>query len=162
MSRSGQMTNGRQRCWRQGSPSTRERSWLWTSRCVHPSPRQAWRAQGPQLRMVQCWSEPVPTKRRSSPSSSRETDVIWWWELGDRGQMEHRGNHFCRHVGGRSRAGGPVCLAQIYSSGLARWTRMLAVSCGRSFADSLVSAKWDTWRGTEGARPDLADLFDEQ
>ena len=43
-----------------------------------------------------------------------------------------------------------------------RWTRMLAVSCGRSFADSLVSAKWDTWRGTEGARPDLADLFGEQ
>ena len=61
-----------------GSPSTRERSWLWTSRCVHPSPRQAWRAQGPQQRMVQCWSEPVPTKRRSTPSPSREIDVIWW------------------------------------------------------------------------------------
>ena len=43
-----------------------------------------------------------------------------------------------------------------------RWTRMLAVSCGRSFADSLVSAKWDTWKGTEGARPDLVDLFGEQ
>ena len=34
---------------------------------------------------------------------------------------------------------------------------MLAVSCARSFADYLVSAKWDTWRGTEGA-----DLFGEQ
>ena len=39
--------------------------------------------------------------------------------LGDMGQMEHRGNHFCRHVGGRSRARGPVCFAQIYPSGLA-------------------------------------------
>ena len=43
-----------------------------------------------------------------------------------------------------------------------RCTRMLAVSCGRSFADSLVSAKRDTWRGTEEARPDLDDLFGEQ
>ena len=46
---SGQRMNGRWRCWRQGSPSTRERSW--------------------KQRMVQCWSEPVPTKRRRTPSS---------------------------------------------------------------------------------------------
>ena len=38
-----------------------------------------------------------------------------------------------------------------------RWTRMLAVSCARSFANSLVSSL-DTWNGTDGATPDVADM----
>ena len=36
--------------------------------------------------------------------------------------------------------------------------RMLAVSCVRSFAVSLVSGG-DAWSGTDGRVPDLADLF---
>ena len=40
-----------------------------------------------------------------------------------------------------------------------RWMRMLAVSCARSFAVSLVSGGGDAWSGTDGCVPDLADLF---
>ena len=40
-----------------------------------------------------------------------------------------------------------------------RWMRMLAVSCARSFAVSLVSGDGDAWSGTDGRVPDLADLF---
>ena len=58
---------------------------------------------------------------------------------------------FCRHAGGRSRARGPFCLAQIYPSGLAAQVDEDAVVlCGCSFADSLVSAKWDTCREGRG------------
>ena len=39
-----------------------------------------------------------------------------------------------------------------------RWMRMLAVSCARSFAVSLVSGV-DAWSGTDGRVPDLAGLF---
>ena len=39
-----------------------------------------------------------------------------------------------------------------------RWSRMLSVSCGRAFANSLVSPSVDL-QGTDGPPPDLADLF---
>ena len=42
-----------------------------------------------------------------------------------------------------------------------RWMRMIAVSCSRAFAASLVSERRDTWRGSDGPGPDLADLFGE-
>ena len=42
------------------------------------------------------------------------------------------------------------------------WMRMLAVSCGRSFAASLVAGPSDVWSGTDGCVPDLADLFLER
>ena len=42
-----------------------------------------------------------------------------------------------------------------------RWMRMLAVSCSRAFAASLVSERWDMWRGSDGPEPDLVDLFGE-
>ena len=42
-----------------------------------------------------------------------------------------------------------------------RWMRMLAISCGKAFASSLVSSREDTWAGTEGATPDLAHLLVE-
>ena len=43
-----------------------------------------------------------------------------------------------------------------------RWMRMLAISCGRSFAASLVAGPNDVWSGTDGCVPDLADLFLER
>ena len=39
--------------------------------------------------------------------------------------------------------------------------RMLSVSCGRSFASSLVSPRADALDGQDGFAPDLADLFAE-
>ena len=42
-----------------------------------------------------------------------------------------------------------------------RWSRMLSISCSRTFACSLVSSPADAWDGTDGAPPDLADLFQE-
>ena len=40
-----------------------------------------------------------------------------------------------------------------------RWSRMLSVSCCRAFCGSLISTSEDPMRGTDGAVPDLADLF---
>ena len=40
-----------------------------------------------------------------------------------------------------------------------RWTRMLSVSCARSFATSLVTGQQDVMAGVDGSTPDLADLF---
>ena len=40
-----------------------------------------------------------------------------------------------------------------------RWTRMLAVSCARSFATSLVTGLHGALAGVDGSAPDLADLF---
>ena len=42
-----------------------------------------------------------------------------------------------------------------------RWMRMLAISCGKAFASSLVSSREDAWAGTEGATPDLVELLAE-
>ena len=38
---------------------------------------------------------------------------------------------------------------------------MLAISCGKAFAASLLSSPEDAWTGTEGRTPDLPDLFEE-
>ena len=40
-----------------------------------------------------------------------------------------------------------------------RWSRMLAVSCARAFAASLVVLPAAALSGTDGPTPDLADLF---
>ena len=40
-----------------------------------------------------------------------------------------------------------------------RWTRMLAVSCGRAFASSLVSPRSAGLDGQDGHPPDFAELF---
>ena len=40
-----------------------------------------------------------------------------------------------------------------------RWMRMLSVSCGWSFASSLVSTRVSSVEGQAGLAPDLADLF---
>ena len=40
-----------------------------------------------------------------------------------------------------------------------RWSRMLAVSCARAFAVSLVALPTAALSGTHGPSPDLADLF---
>ena len=37
--------------------------------------------------------------------------------------------------------------------------RMLSVSCGRSFANSLVSTRASSVEGQDGLAPDLADMF---
>ena len=39
-----------------------------------------------------------------------------------------------------------------------RWTRILAVSCGRAYASSLVTLRVDDFEGTEGIVPAFADL----
>ena len=104
---SGQRMNGRWRCWRQGSPSTRERSWTTTDGAVLVRARADKEAKNTEL----------PRKPMSFGGGGP----------GDRGQMEHRGNHFCRSVGGRSRR--------------VRVPHVLRRSTHQA-----------TWRGTEGAR----------
>ena len=111
----GQMMNGRWRCWRQGFPSTTERGW--------------------QQRFVQCWSEPVPKKRRSTPSS-----------LGNRCHLVVVG----METGGR------------WSTEATTFVDLLAAGRAREVPHVLRrSTHLATWRGTEGARLDLPDLFGE-
>ena len=38
---------------------------------------------------------------------------------------------------------------------------MLAISCARAFASSLISSLVDMWTGTDGPTPNMADLFGE-
>ena len=104
-----------------GSPSTRERSWLWTSRCVHPCAR---------LRMVMRWSEPVPTKRRSISSSSSHLVVVGL-ETGGRWSTEAT-NFVDMLAAGRVCEVPSVLRRSTHVAWRRRWTRMLAVSCGRS------------------------------
>ena len=112
-----------------------------------PHPRQAWRAQGAATTdgamLVRARADKEAKLHRAPPGKPMS---FGGGGPGDGGQMEHRGNLWCRHVGGRSRARGPPPPVLAWRR---RWMRMLAVSCGRSLADSLVSVKRDTWRGTE-------------
>ena len=52
----------------------------------------------------------------------------------------------------------PVLRRSAHLAWRGRWRRMLAVSCARAFASSMVSRVSDTV-GSDGAAPDLADLF---
>ena len=51
----------------------------------------------------------------------------------------------------------PILARSVHLAWRKRWTRMLAISCARLFANSLVSSL-DTWSGTDGATLDVADL----
>ena len=61
----------------------------------------------------------------------------------------------------RARDAPPILRRSPHLAWQRRWMRMLAVSCGKAFAASLVSSLEDAWTGTEGRTPDLADLFAE-
>ena len=60
-------------------------------------------------------------------------------------------------AGASAREAPPVLRRSAYLAWRGRWRRMLAVSCARAFANSVVSRSSDTV-GTDGAAPDLADL----
>ena len=62
---------------------------------------------------------------------------------------------------GRAREAPAVLRGSAHLFWRRRWMRMLAVSCGRAFAASLVSGGADVWSGSDGPGPDLADLFSE-
>ena len=64
-------------------------------------------------------------------------------------------------AGARAREALPVLRRSVHLAWRRRWTRMLAVSCARAFANSLVQPCLDVWSGTDGPTPDLADLFGE-
>ena len=61
----------------------------------------------------------------------------------------------------RARDAPPILRCSAHLAWQRRWMRMLAVSCGKAFAASLVSSLEDAWTGTEDRTPDLADLFAE-
>ena len=57
----------------------------------------------------------------------------------------------------RAREAPPILRGSAFFMWRRRWSRMLAVACGRAFAQSLVSAAEGSC-GVEGPTPDLADL----
>ena len=60
----------------------------------------------------------------------------------------------------KAREAPPVMRFSTFLAWQRRWTRMIATSCGRAVAHSLVSSKRST-PGSDGPTPDLADLFGE-
>ena len=58
----------------------------------------------------------------------------------------------------RSRECLPVMQRSVFLSWRRRWTRMVAISCCRTFATSLTSSP-DALEGVDGPTPDLADPF---
>ena len=61
----------------------------------------------------------------------------------------------------RAREVPPTLRRSAYLAWVRRWSRMLAVSCGRSFAHSLISPPAVDLQGTDGPLPDLVDLFQD-
>ena len=59
----------------------------------------------------------------------------------------------------RARDAPPFLRRSAYLAWIRRWSRMLAVSCGRAFAHSKVSPPAVDLQGNDGPPPDLADLF---
>ena len=64
-------------------------------------------------------------------------------------------------AGARAREVLPLMRRSVHLAWRRRWMRMLAVSCARAFATSLVAPGQDAWSGTDGPSPDLADLLVE-
>ena len=62
-------------------------------------------------------------------------------------------------AGARARSAPPLLRGSAFFGWRRRWMRMLSVSCGRSFASSLVSTRVSSVEGQDGLAPDLADLF---
>ena len=59
----------------------------------------------------------------------------------------------------KAREAAPILRGSAFFGWRKRWTRMLAVSCGRAFASSLVSPRSAGLDGQDGHPPDLAELF---
>ena len=101
---------------------------------------------------------PDETKKTSTRNCSRATDAAWLWlETGGRRSTEAL--QFVEMLAAaRARKAPRVLRRSAFLAWTRRWSRMLSVSCGRAFANSLVSPSVDL-QGTVGPPPDLADLF---
>ena len=55
----------------------------------------------------------------------------------------------------RAREAPPMLCRSAFLAWRKRWTRMLSVSCARSFATSLVAGQQDVMAGVDGSTPDL-------
>ena len=62
-------------------------------------------------------------------------------------------------AGAQARDAPPLLRRSSFLAWRRRWSRMLAVSCGRAFASSLVTSCSVTPDGQDGPPPDLADLL---
>ena len=62
-------------------------------------------------------------------------------------------------AGARARDAPPLLRRSTFLAWRRRWSRMLAVSCGRAFASSLVTSCSVTPDGQDGPPPELADLL---
>ena len=59
----------------------------------------------------------------------------------------------------KARDSPPVLRRSAHFAWRRRWMRMLAVSCGRSFAASLVAGPSHVWSGTDGCVPEVRGLY---
>ena len=108
--------------------------------------------------MVPFCHEQEQTKKRSTQSFWRASDATWWWSRLKRRKWSAEAATFVDMLAScRAGEAPPVLRRSTQLAWRGRWMRMLAVSCGRSFATSLVSS----WTGSESGPPELADLLRE-
>ena len=90
-----------------------------------------------------------------------EVDVIWsLWDWRQAADGVTKALHFIETLAsGPARDMVPVLRRPAFLGWRWRWIRMLSTSCTRAFASSLLSSRDDVSEGTDGATPDLADLF---
>ena len=102
----------------------------------------------------------------SARNFSTATDAGWWWSLsrlGGRWSLEAV-SFIERSAMARARDAPPNLQRSAFLSWRRRWTRMIAISCGRSFANSLVaqSSHPHALAGVDGGVPHLAEVLSEE
>ena len=94
----------------------------------------------------------------SMSSACTEIVAIWWSSAS---RLVGAAEFIDQMASGRAREALPVLRSSAHLFWRRGWMRMLAVSCGRALAVSLVSGGADRVGGSDGPGPDLADLFCE-
>ena len=109
----------------------------------------AWLVRHPRMRT-----------RRSKRWWATEAKATRGKALATGGRWSDEALHFIETLAsGRARDTAPVLRCSAFLGWRRRWIRMLSISCSLAFASSLLSSRDDVWEGTDGASPDLAELF---
>ena len=104
------------------------------------------------------WEEKV-TKCWELLEGTRCHLIVVGIETGGRWSEEALG--FVGMLAGAARDASPSPRRSAFLAWRRRWSRMISISCSRAFACSLIASPAEAWDGTDGATPDLTDLFQE-
>ena len=134
----------------QGSHSSTEPSWQWTSHFAARCQRVDCFVSMLQWWIVLCAVELGKTKNASTQSSCTVTVAVW-------------SSSVAGLAPARAREATPLLRRSAFLGWRRRWSRTVAISCARAFATSLtaVNALPHAFAGVDGVSPNLADLLAE-